>query len=482
MGLVKNIIDKFITLVALSNSDRQWQASLNTSVVFSPWVNIRAAASKFGDFSKYGKLCQLLSFLCLLVLFFSLPAPQFASDKENIALIIVFGFSLRVLGLLLNGPESYKSSTIDLLVLFFLAFNVVAGCASHYFLPSLKGLAKLLVYVGAYFYFVGAFQKETTRRVLWTTIALLLAGSLEALYGLYQYKIGVAPLATWEDPSIEEKTTRIYGTLRNPNLLAGYFVPLIPLSLGLAGAALEKFGWRRPIFILPALISMLFTLACFLTGSRGGYLGIGAGIGFMALLAIGYLWVKRPSWRIAICLLVLLTPCVFLLALHQFPSYENRILSIFAGREHSSNSYRLNVYVASFKMFLDNWWFGIGPGNQTFRFAYGLYMKSGFDALGTYCVPLEIAVETGLFGLLSFFFLVAATMCRAHLTFWSHNSGFERWLTAGAAGGITAIMVHGLVDTVFYRPQVQLIFWLLVAGIVALSIRTKSNQETGFYD
>lgn len=41
-------------------------------------------------------------------------------------------------------------------------------------------------------------------------------------------------------------------------------------------------------------------------------------------------------------------------------------------------------------MFKDNWWIGVGPGNTAFRLAYGLYMKSGFDALGTYCVPLEV--------------------------------------------------------------------------------------------
>ncbi len=61
--------------------------------------------------------------------------------------------------------------------------------------------------------------------------------------------------------------------------------------------------------------------------------------------------------------------------------------------------------------------FGIGVGNQAFRLAYGLYMRSGFDALGAYCVPLEIAVETGVFGLLAFAVLLLAILCRAHLNF-----------------------------------------------------------------
>jgi hypothetical protein len=78
-----------------------------------------------------------------------------------------------------------------------------------------------------------------------------------------------------------------------------------------------------------------------------------------------------------------------LLVHFKFPSFRKpHCFLSFAGSEHSSNAYRIYVWRASAKMFMDNWWFGVGPGNSTFPLAYGLYMKSGFDALGTYCVPL----------------------------------------------------------------------------------------------
>ena len=120
------------------------------------------------------------------------------------------------------------------------------------------------------------------------------------------------------------------------------------------------------------------------------------------------------------------------------------------------------------QMFQDNWWFGVGPGNSTFRLAYGLYMKSGFDALGTYCVPLEVGVECGVLGLGAFGMMVLSLFARGHLMFWQASQSIYRWLALGLSVALLGLSIQGLVDTVFYRPQVHFIFWLVVAGLAAL--------------
>ena len=127
-------------------------------------------------------------------------------------------------------------------------------------------------------------------------------------------------------------------------------------------------------------------------------------------------------------------------------------------------------------MFMDNWWFGVGPGNSTFPLAYGLYMKSGFDALGTYCVPLEIGVECGLLGLVSAGILTVALYARAHLAFWQ-NPG-ARWMALGLTAALSGLIVQGLVDTVFYRPQVQFLFWLVVSGLTTLALNKEPQAES----
>ena len=143
-------------------------------------------------------------------------------------------------------------------------------------------------------------------------------------------------------------------------------------------------------------------------------------------------------------------------------------------RGDSSTSFRMNVYSASFKMFLDNPFLGIGVGNQNFREVYGLYMKTGFDALGAYSVPLEIAVESGIFALIAFIlFLICAIQKILSYIFNSKNT-VKTTILFSILIMLTGTMVHGFFDTVFFRPQIQVIFWLNIA-ILNLFFNEKEN-------
>lgn len=471
---VGQLAQTLLPCVALESIENHWRNTLSGSIICRFWTALKQpfVLKPHPLLHKLASQLQMLSFLIILALTVAIGMPQFAGDKEGLALIVLAAVSFSLLGALLGGKERYQSSGIDIAVLAFLYANIVATFASHYLAASLIGLAKVVVYILSYFLFTARLSQSRSRIYL-TLACLLLTGLAVALYGLYQYKIGVAPLATWEDPNVEIKGTRIYSTLGNPNLLAAYLIPLVPLSLSIGVVAL----WAKKIWLyVPAFLATIaLTIATLLTGSRGAYIGIATALFTFLLIAAARCWQLKPKLRPAIVLTLIAIPILAWFALHKIPSFEQRFSSIFAGSEHSSNAFRLQVWHASWKMFLDNWWFGIGPGNKTFILAYGLYMTSGFDALGTYCVPLELAVETGIFGLLSFGAILLAVLSRAHLSFWQSADDFERWLSVGCASALIGLMAHGAVDTVFFRPQVQLIFWLVIALIVSLRIQVKRS-------
>ena len=127
----------------------------------------------------------------------------------------------------------------------------------------------------------------------------------------------------------------------------------------------------------------------------------------------------------------------------------------------------------------DNWLLGIGVGNQNFREIYGLYMRTGFDALSSYCVFLEIAVESGIFALLAFLAFLLTLAYKALRFIYTNTNLKSTAIVAISIISITAVMIHGLVDTVFFRPQIQFIFWTMVAFVSAFSYPKNYNGSQG---
>ena len=129
-------------------------------------------------------------------------------------------------------------------------------------------------------------------------------------------------------------------------------------------------------------------------------------------------------------------------------------------------------------MFLDNWLIGIGPGNTTFRLIYGLYMITGFDALGAYNIALEMLVEGGILLFIAFSWLIALCFIRGIKFIHKDNLLQNKIIVASCLIGIAGMMTHGLVDTIWFRPQINMIFWMLIAILAAVTSDNKENPNT----
>ena len=148
-------------------------------------------------------------------------------------------------------------------------------------------------------------------------------------------------------------------------------------------------------------------------------------------------------------------------------------MSIFILRGDSSTSFRMNVYNSAIQMFHDNPICGIGVGNKVFREIYGLYMLSGFDALSCYCVFLEIAVESGIFALITYLLSLGTLLINGIKKFVISKDLNRKIIVAACVIAILAVMVHGLFDTVYFRPQIQYIFWTITAILTVLPLLSR---------
>jgi len=377
-------------------------------------------------------------------------------SRGGVALLIAASGLLWILWALRTPPG--RLGAINLWILGILAVALLATGFSPVPLAAFKGLLKLGSYLGVY----ALLRQLLAHDPRWwdRIVAALLSGELvTSVIGLRQLYGSTEELARWADPnSVTSGTTRIYGTLDNPNLLGGFLLAVLPLAL----AALLRWSSLSQRLFAGAAFG-LGLVALVLTYSRGAWMGMVASIGLMALLlALRQTRSWPPLWRRLLPLLLLVCgSAALVLLITQVEPLRVRVLSLVAGREDSSNNFRINVWTAALQMVEARPWLGIGPGNDAFNQIYPLFQQPKFNALSAYSIPLEIAVETGIPGLIT---LAGVLICGARGALRQWRSDGPLALPALATLAImAALAVQGLTDTIFFRPEVQLIAWFALA-------------------
>lgn len=410
---------------------------------------------------------------------FVLSAFASSDTVGYLALVTLF---LTVIKLIFKKGEKIELNTFEIFLLVYFVLVAISLAGSSLFYLSFKGFLKTFTYFGFYFSSVQYFKKNLSK-IPSAIGAIAICASWQGLVGLVQNFSQVSEISTWQDVSNlnpEEVMTRVYGTLNpyNPNLLGGYLVASLPCLFGASTLLfMEK---RVNASVLFLALSLLTSYTLILTGCRGAYVGlliIFTGIfGFLAKFIWCDLENKKEFFK-KIYLSIFGGMVTFMTAVVLFvSSIRARVISIFAMREDSSTSFRFNVYQSAIHMAKDNWLLGIGVGNQNFREIYGLYMKTGFDALSSYCVFLEMAVESGIFSMIAFLaFLFVFGKKALSLVLSSRDLKTSVIVTVSLIT-VTAVMVHGLVDTIFFRPQIQFVFWTMVAFVSAI-LRQEESQE-----
>ena len=394
--------------------------------------------------------------------------------SDYIGIIAVFTTFLTIIKLLFVKGEKLEATKAEIWLLAYFMIVVVSLAGSSLFMLSLKGFMKTFIYLGFYVS-IAHFLKNNKDKIFPIFLTIGLCISFEGIMGFLQNFAHVEEISTWQDVSKlnpEEVMTRVYGTLKpyNPNLLGGYFVAGIPALYAVTAVFLTDKKYKSGI--IAGIFALISSAALFLTGCRGSYIGMLVILGGTFLVSAKYLWQNYKAIYISIvgACIALITSAIIMSA-----SLRARVLSMFAMRQDSSNSFRFNVYQSSFNMFKDNWLLGIGCGNRNFREIYGLYMRTGFDALSAYNIFLEIAVESGIFALIAFLgFIITTIGDGIKIILKSDNIKQVIYLSA-AVISICALMIHGLVDTVFFRPQLQFIFWTM-AAVVSTFCKTSDNN------
>lgn len=336
----------------------------------------------------------------------------------------------------LRTPLNLPVALLLAIALISTAFASVNRCRS--------ALAFYQMLAGAMAFWLIANQPATTGRRRLYLGALIAATVAVSWLGTREY---VLQNVIGRNPS-----WRIFATFLNPNELAGFLGLVIPL-------AAAAFLWSRSpaARILIGFAVILTLLALLLTGSRGGWLSLAAGIFVFGLLA----GVAFRRTRLAVAAGVGALALILLVAL-AVPPLRARVLGSLSGQQHS-NMFRYLTWQGTETMAADHPWLGVGPG--AFEFAYPRYAKGGFTRMA-HQNYLQTAAEMGIPGAIAFVWMLGAFFWLAGKAFRRLRDREGRLLGAGCIAGVLVFCVHSFFDYGWYIGAIEFTVFALF-GLVA---------------
>lgn len=263
--------------------------------------------------------------------------------------------------------------------------------------------------------------------------------TLVSVYAVLQW-LGLIPLLAHQGAAAQQYLDqgRAIAFFESPNFLAMYLVPLTLLAGGYLYLTkqLRQLGW----LILPII-------AIGLTQSRGGMLAVVAGGVWLAIRSYPVSGSKRPWW-----FAVVAAGLAF-------------VLAYFRGGDDSQRFYiwhQASVIIGQHPLF------GIGPGQFPAHFinlgdGSPIFEATKVYALHPHNIFLNFYLSAGALGLAGFVWLLVRLFRRASAS----------PLGLAALAGLVAVLVHGLVDSAYFKNDLAIIFWLLV--FLALPKETKDH-------
>lgn len=251
---------------------------------------------------------------------------------------------------------------------------------------------------------------------------------------------------------LEASAGRVCGTFNNPNMLAEFFIMVVPL-VGYYGFH----GKRTPSHLLGRCFTLLAVFGAVVSLSRGAYIAL---LAMLLLLVVTHIRKLSPF---AMCLIaaVSLVP----------EAVITRFLSI--GESDHSILERFDVWGVAIQSIIKNPLFGTGPGVSNF---WEFLTEMGVSAPHSHNLVLQLLIEGGFIGLF-LMFLVGTRLLQ-------DSMGLIGRSRQTASIGLTfllfavAFVMHGMVDFPFLSPKLVGTFCIMLGFFDALSAPYLTDRLT----
>lgn len=348
-------------------------------------------------------------------------------------------------GLLMKGGR-VRFTKVEWLVLAFLGWVVLTSALSIHPATAVfgkyrrfEGLISFVNYAVVFFLALQIVDRPSRIRSL--ARSLVIGGVLVAFYGVLQF-MGADP-AKWG--SLPFETNRAFSTFGNPDLLGGYLIFPLAISLGLALS--EEKVWARVTYWFSFLLVAFCWLVAFV---RGAWIG---GAFAIALLVFAVIWAKSKmttvDWSFggAIAAIFGVITVKSLASPSEVTNVLARLTSIFDFKAGSALT-RFQIWEAA--------WGAIkarpitGWGADTFRLLFPRFKPLAYTQTAGYLsvadnvhnYPLQLATALGIPGLLMLYGLFIWGLVVSAPQAFARGKGVERLMLAAFWAAAAGYLLH----------------------------------------
>lgn len=342
--------------------------------------------------------------------------------------------------------------------------SVAPGLSFFGWYPRFQGVLTFFFYL--MFGLVVFFELKTAPQRERLVLALAASMALVCTAALFQQFIP-GFLQWWSDSDFNG---RAYGTMANPNYLAGYIVMILPLLMANI--------FRKKFAVFSFLIFSLGIFTLLLTQSRAGLLGLAVSLLFFCMLAAYRKKAKKTLAALAVLPFVILAG-VWMVAVNSGETWvkNNPLLQRLALNDESLSSAetRLQMWPAVLAQIGASPLIGFGP--ETFAVTFPSYAPATVNTREdrgeipdrAHNELLDFAVQIGIPGTIAYIVFILGIIAIAGKNFLERRE--EEWVTLGFTSGIL-----GLFTANMFGFSVTT-HWVLLVLFAAVTLNTLFQKD-----
>lgn len=319
-----------------------------------------------------------------------------------------------------------------------------------------SGLQLYLFFPNILIFYITTILKSEQKRQLIATI--FISASIISIYAIYQYLSDFSFINSNEYIAEFIIKKRVFATFLSPNMLASYIIMMLFLGLGLL---ITAYFQKEKTF--PWIFISLFTMsvALLLTKSLGGILAFTVTFILFIFLANLYLLPNINFKKVTLKLNSMGINFVLLFFIFISTLFTRERLSQLFNLNNPNNPMVQRIYYWFTSLKIIKHFPLTGIGWAKLENLYRLYKPApSVTTSYSHNVFLQIIVELGLLGLLSFIWIVFMFL-KAALRSIKDNTT-QRALKIGLFCAGCSFLLHNLIDLSFYFGQVSFFWWIIL--------------------